>query len=672
MKDDKLKSKNNLEIHPSRRRIFTFSLIFLPILFFILLELFLWIIEYGNLPPIVNKKVFAGREYYVMNRSVAARYFTQKGTAIPEVSDDMFEVIKRPDTRRIFMLGESTMAGFPFDYNATAPRLLQDRLRNSFPNLNIEVVNVGIAAINSYTVLDLIAELVNYEPDAFIVYLGHNEFYGAYGIGSTEYLGKWRSFINYYIKLQRWRTFVLIRNGINSLLGLFKQPPIPRNTSLMETMVREKTIAYESDEYKIARENFCNNLHDIISIAKNNKMPIVISTLTSNIRDQKPFLSIFNPHLNEQEQQKCKDLMNQGLDLIKKDKFDEAIEVFNKVRQIDSTYADLYFYRAKCFDTLHLYEEAYKSYILARDYDALRFRATKDFNQLIRDVARIENIPVADAEYAFENASTHQLVGKNLMLEHLHPNYNGYFLLAKVFFETLHSNYLLVDSSAWKNIHPITDEELHKLSGVTEFTLETANIKIHSLVNRWPFKQTDDKPTNFTPITYAQKIALDYINKSLPWSSSHMRMAEWYESRKEYEKALNEYYAISKVAWYSYQPYMKMGDMARLLKRPQIAESLYQKAIDLDSNPFVYVRLGMLYHDMDSIAKSIEYFEKGLRAEENARERFKREDLSLAYYFLAISYGKSGNITKAKKYLELAIKTDPSNNEAKALLDKLR
>jgi len=47
------------------------------------------------------------------------------------------------------------------------------------------VVNVGISAISSYMVLNFVNELVQYQPDLFVLYMGHNEFYGAFGIGST-------------------------------------------------------------------------------------------------------------------------------------------------------------------------------------------------------------------------------------------------------------------------------------------------------------------------------------------------------------------------------------------------------------------------------------------------------------------------------------------------------
>jgi tetratricopeptide (TPR) repeat protein len=167
-------------------------------------------------------------------------------------------------------------------------------------------------------------------------------------------------------------------------------------------------------------------------------------------------------------------------------------------------------------------------------------------------------------------------------------------------------------------------------------------------------------------------VADDYVNKRIAWSSAHMKIAEWYKSREEYGQALSEYFAISKVAWYSYQPLMEMGDIERLMERPHAAESLYQKAAGLDPNPFVHVRLGMLYYDMNSLQKSIDAFEEAFRVEVRAREGFKTSDKSMARYFLAVAYGKQGNIPKAKSNLEMAVQIDPKNQEAQALLSKLR
>jgi len=62
--------------------------------------------------------------------------------------------------------------------------LLKHRLSHTFPNKNIEVINTGITAVNSYTLWDLTDDIIEQKPDLVIIYAGHNEYYGALGVGS--------------------------------------------------------------------------------------------------------------------------------------------------------------------------------------------------------------------------------------------------------------------------------------------------------------------------------------------------------------------------------------------------------------------------------------------------------------------------------------------------------
>src|SRR5713101_4018467 len=193
-----------------KQSIFWIVLVLLPAALLIISERLLGLFEYGGNLDIVGTTTVLGKDYYTLNRNVGRRYFSQQGISIPEPHDDLFEIHKKPNTRRIFMLGESTMAGFPFDYNATPPQLLRDRLQRLLPSADVEVINAALSAINSYTVRDFVYELVKYEPDLLVIYLGHNEFYGALGVGSTEYLGKSASLINLYLKLNNLRIFRLV------------------------------------------------------------------------------------------------------------------------------------------------------------------------------------------------------------------------------------------------------------------------------------------------------------------------------------------------------------------------------------------------------------------------------------------------------------------------------
>ena len=99
-------------------------------------------------------------------------------------------------------------------------------------------------AVSSYAVRDIALELADYASDLILIYAGHNEFYGGFGVGSRESLGDLRWLTNLYLSLQRYKTLQLIRDAIR----------VPRNwigynagdsrnpRSLMEHMARERHI----------------------------------------------------------------------------------------------------------------------------------------------------------------------------------------------------------------------------------------------------------------------------------------------------------------------------------------------------------------------------------------------------------------------------------------------
>ncbi|MCI0618577.1 hypothetical protein L0244_36835, partial [bacterium] len=63
-------------------------------------------------------------------------------------------------TFRIFCLGGSTTAEFPFDCQVPFPTQLRYLLSQTHPQYQIEVINVGISAVNSFTVVDLLPDIL--------------------------------------------------------------------------------------------------------------------------------------------------------------------------------------------------------------------------------------------------------------------------------------------------------------------------------------------------------------------------------------------------------------------------------------------------------------------------------------------------------------------------------
>ena len=270
----------------SKKIIFYFIIILIPIAFFVILELALRIFNYGENLNLVQTIEKNAAKYYQLNKNVAQRYFTKiSKNLIPQLYPQTFEFKKSPQTFRIFLLGGSTMAGFPYELNVWINRLLEDCLIKYIPNKNIEVINVGLSAINSFSVLDFVKELVNYEPDLFVLYMGHNEFYGAYGVGSIEAFDKCPMLFRTYYALNKSKLVLLMRTIIQKVSGLWTKPVDSiADRTLMTAMVQKKSIPFGSKDYELAKRYFEENLEQIISIANKNEVPILTSTILSNLR----------------------------------------------------------------------------------------------------------------------------------------------------------------------------------------------------------------------------------------------------------------------------------------------------------------------------------------------------------------------------------------------------
>ena len=270
-------------ISSARRRMFlAFTLIF-PVVFFAIAEITLRLVHYGpNLDLFVMENI-GGRQFYVMNPDVKARYFSRVEFN-PSTSIDYFEVKKLPGTYRIFCLGGSTTVGFPYGYGGAFPAFLRTRLHRLFPERTIEVINLGMTATNSYTVNDIAAELANYSPDAILVYDGHNEFYGALGAASYETMGNSRWLIQTYLHAIHLRSFLLLRDLFAKARGWFPSSESEPEGTMMERLARGKDIPLGSALYRQALESFRTNLHDVCTEAGRLGIPVILGTQVSNLQ----------------------------------------------------------------------------------------------------------------------------------------------------------------------------------------------------------------------------------------------------------------------------------------------------------------------------------------------------------------------------------------------------
>lgn len=340
---------------------------------------------------------------------------------------------KPANTFRVMFMGGSSVEGYPHAPNGCAPAFLEAMLQDAWPDKHVEVINCGVTAINSWSLRAWAPELLRYQPDLLVIYAGHNEFYGGFGPASLNGAGTSRSRVLAHIWMRDLRLVGALSDLIG-LVGLRRQAP---QGPLMERLARERQVALDSETYAGCRDNFKANIEDITRAARAASVPVALCGLVSNEKDLVPMNSVHREGLAPERLKAWQEHFNAGREAAKALEWRRAMAEFEEAVRIDDTHAELIYRLAEVHDHLGAYDAARTAYRRARDLDALRFRATGEFTQVIRGVSEREHALYVDVLPAFESASPHGLIGWNLMTDHLHPTVEGHYLLARAICDRL-------------------------------------------------------------------------------------------------------------------------------------------------------------------------------------------------------------------------------------------
>jgi tetratricopeptide (TPR) repeat protein len=604
---------------------FYIILIGLPILFFVLLELSLRIFGYG-----FNNEQWdtaaKGSSILMLNQEVAKRYFyTTK--RIPISNQDVFDAEKRSNAFRLFVLGGSSAAGYPFSPLGSFSRYVRDRLKLSYPSSKIEVVNISMTAVNSYTVRDLFPGVLEQKPDLILIYAGHNEYYGALGVGSMESLGTSRKMVNLLLYLNRFKTVELLRNTIQWVMELFSGNEEKQSGTLMSRMAKDQYIEFDTETFNDGISQFEGNIRDILDMAKERKVPVILSTLVSNLKDQPPFISI------------------------------EA----NNFPPADKIYS-----QAKYELSSGNYRVADSLFRIAKDLDGLRFRAPEKINEIITSLSREYKLPLVNLDSAFSSISPDGITGSNLMTDHLHPTLEGYQLLGKLFFEKMEqSDYLPASESANLSNNEqdsITLANFH----FTKLDSIIGNYRIKLLKNDWPFVNEDNKIPNSTllhPESFTDSIAADMLDDNITWEEAHRKLATYYLGRKNINAFLKEMDALISQYPIVVEYYDYVANILIPLRNYKKAYKYLKMGYDIKPSAFTAKWLGTLNLYKDNLESAEKYLNESLMIDTKD---------SQVWYNLAGVYVKKNNYKKALEMVNNALMLNPNYPEAIGLKKQLQ
>lgn len=339
---------------------------------------------------------------------------------------------KPPGTRRIFVIGESAAMGVPEPAFGVS-RQLEAQLERWESGQKVEVFNFGVTAINSHAILPIVRQVVRFDPDLLVIYMGNNEVVGPFGPGSVLAGG---TYPRWLVRSSLWIGATRIGQLVRRAFGTLRAAGQPDQEWRGMEMFTRNTV--EAHDPRLARVygSFESNLDDMLAICHEAHVGVLVSTVAVNIRDCAPFASRHRQPLHASAMEMWNHSVTNAARAMDLGRGTQARVELERALAIDSSFADTHFRLARLLDEQGDLPGARSHYLEALELDALRFRADSRINAIIRSVAARypTTVTLVDAakELGSDPTSTVMPAGADRFFEHVHLHWAGNYALGRL------------------------------------------------------------------------------------------------------------------------------------------------------------------------------------------------------------------------------------------------
>jgi len=648
------------------------SAVGIPLVFFLLAEGVLRLAGYGYSPQFFQKLPIQGRASWTDNQDYGRRFFPPGLVRYPRPFT--MPAVKGPNTLRIFVLGESAAMGDP-DFKFGLPRMVEVLLRERFPNRQIEVINAAMVAINSHVILPIARDCARKQGDLWIVYMGNNEIIGPFG--SISVFGA-RAPALPLVRAGLWVKATRLGQLLDGALDFARQgdQPLPEWTGM--AMMADLKIRHDAPATARVYRHFERNLADLLATGARAGLPMVLCMVATNLKDCAPFASLHRPGLSPAELAQWQAAYEAGVGWQEQGKLAEAKAAYARAAQIDGEFADLAFRRAECSRLLGQDAEAAALFRLARDNDALQFRADGRINGIIRRAAAAfaaRRVSLLDAEELFAANSEQGLPGAQYFYEHVHLTPEGNYLLARAVAEQAARALSLEASGQWvsqaeclrllgftdRNRYEALDVMRERLEGAP-FTSQVGHARQLQRINEQLARyRLTGKPAQVRRDIQqvSEQVARHPQDPDLRWN-----LAALLENGGDAAGAEEQWRALIGLQPQAALPRINLAKLLEGRGRQTEAFTLYSEGLRI--NPEYYparYALGLLCLRMDCLPEGIHHLELAVRQKPRSIEGRLAFGQALA---------RANRPAAAEKQVLQILRLDPNNAPARALLDTLR
>ena len=607
--------------------------------------------------PFVTEVSYDGIEWLQLNRSYLRKYFSSSDALVPEFKQALFRKTKLPLTYRILCIGESSMFGVPYQMTANIPGIVRKQLRHLHPDREIEVVNLGASAINTNVILDMSSELLALQPDLVLIYTGHNEFYGPDGVGAS-FLEKRLPFLTPLKYSVRDLSIAgLIRSWLSDAPGTHS-PGL--DMTLMKQVSQNNKIQLSSSDAERIFSRFESNLTSLVELFAKRNIPLVISDVTSNLTFP-PFASA-----SDDWESGKKNIVADAERSLSAGKYEPAIVELTKLMMTDSANARTHFLLGNAYEMRGDFDEARRHFVLARDYDLLKFRAPGKIDEIIRHVCVREKIPFISSDSLFQAASLRGISGNDLFWEHLHPTPKGYFIIARLFVDEIEKLHCLPATPTNPSLLPYQADSL----SICWLDLAYGDVSIKNLTSKWPFQNYSVSPIVMgTADEELRNLVSDVYDRKIVWDLGCYQAAQYFWRKGMWRETITTYEALLEEYPYNfYTHYLLASVLSRL---NMLDEAVRHYTASIASNPaYPYARL-----ELALIKINRGEFDEAIGQLTKAAELSQSVDSPLfkanVFYGLATAYANKGDFEKAGNYIDLSLKAVPQYKDALILRGKI-
>jgi tetratricopeptide (TPR) repeat protein len=667
----------HVELSPGRKWMFRFiSLVILPLLLLVGLEIVLRLSGYGYSTSFFEKIRVGGKEFRVNNENFSLWFFPPQLVRFP--SPIMFEAQKSANTYRIFIFGESAARGEPKPAYA-ASRYLQMLLSERYPDTHFEVINLGITAINSNVILPIARDCAKAGGDLWIIYMGNNEMVGPFG-AATVFGAKAPplGFVRLNLAIQKTRVGQLLTNLGRKLKGKSSNA----SWGGMKMFVGNQ-LRVDDPRKKVVYQNFEQNLNDIVKAGLDSGAKILLNTVAVNLKDCPPFASLANTNLPAMERARFDAIYAEAcLDEARSNNAAAAQE-FEEAARVDPQSAELQYRWGQCLLALTNLASAREHLQTACDDDALPFRADSNINGAIQKIGRqfaSDQLTFFDASAALAAEVPEDVCGQETFFEHVHFNFDGNFRLGREWAEQV-EKMLPADISRGAHTNVWASQETcDRLLGLTDWN-RCAVTEI--MIDRFHHHPLSDQSNNaermqslredaknlrqrMNPAT-AQKASEIYLAAIHLAPQDHLlyeNFAEFLESAGDLKQAVAQWRQVQELLPHSCDPFYQAGRLLSELDQWDEAEAALTKAVILRP------RLPEGWYELGNVHLGTGKFESALQDYNRALQMDPQNATYCAYAGKALS--KLNRHAEAIQFYRRAIQMDPDLWEAHfALGDEL-